>query len=374
MSIHEKWDIFLRIVFGVIAALFTVFVFSVGETQKAANNASAVNSNAHAQLALVQASELETRRTDAIERTSILGAEALVRAYVDSDQVLACNAFLALSAVAAGAHEDGLEELPKQVNAILSARPTFANECKVANPGNSGATSESFDIAEFRIETAAQERNTTTSTNAEWYAVALSLRVSTPNALARAFAYADQLENSAAALDSTFSIQVWRTSISDHYTVTVGGPSEKDDAERIAAVLRTSGLVPDAFAQDDRNWTEQERNGALAVGMSPQTFAGFRLFFHIPETVDRRALRIQLVSLFEERGASIGGFDNQVDQFGVGVDFTESSSEGRRAAGEVADVLNETLSKPFGLETMSIRPQSALNNDRILGVWINLAN
>lgn len=373
MTAHEKWDVLLRVLFGLIAALFTLFVFLIGESQKDANEARATSANAQAELAKAQASELETRRTNAIERTSILGAEALVRAYFDSDQVLACNAFLGLSAVAALAHEDGLEELPKQVNAILSARPTFANECKLANSATSGATSESFDIAAFRIESAAQNDDVATATNAEWYAVALSLRASTSNARARVFAFADQLQARLADRDEILPVRVWRTSISDHYAVTVGGPGEKEDAERVAGMLRSTELVSDAFAQDDRNWDEQKRSGAEPDGTLVQTLAGFRLFFHIPTVIDSRALRIQLVNQFEGRGASIGGFDNQEDQFGVGVDFASSSSESRSAAEEVAEVLNVVFSTSFGLEEMSIRPQSAITNEQILGVWIGLA-
>lgn len=260
------------------------------------------------------------------------------------------------------------------MNAILSARPTFAIECKVANPTTSGATSESFDIAEFRIESAVQNNDVTHDADKDWYAVALSLRASTSNALARSLAFADQLQSRLADRNEAMAVRVWRTSISDHYAVTVGGPSAKDDAESIAGMLRASGLVSDAFVQDDRNWSQQERTGAEPVGNLPQTLVGFRLFFHIPEGVDSRALRTQLVNRFEERGASIGGFDNQEDQFGNGVDFARSSSDSMSAAEEVADLLNNVFVPTFGLEEIPIRPQTAITNEQIIGVWIGAAS
>lgn len=371
MTTHEKWDVLLRVAFGVIAALFTLFVFLIGESQKTANEASTARANAQADLAKAQASELDARRTNAIERTSILGAEALVRAYVDSDQELACNAFLALSAVAALAHEDGLEELPKQVNAILSAKPTFAVECKVANSTTSGATSESFDIAEFRIKSAVQSSVAENVKDTEWYAVVLSLRASTSNAMTRSFVFADQLQSRLADRGEDMAVRVWRTSISDHYAVTVGGPSDKSDAERIAEMLRSSGLVSDAFAQDERNWIQQERNGAEPIVTLSQKLVGFRLFFHIPAAIDSRALRTQLVNEFEGLGASIGGFDNQEDRFGAGVDFARSSSDSRSAAEEVADLLNSVIAPRFDFEKLAIRPQTAITNEQIIGVWID---
>jgi len=54
-------------------------------------------------------------------------------------------------------------------------------------------------------------------------------------------------------------IVVYKTQISRDYAVTVGGKLAKSEAIRLAARAREKGWAFDAFAQIDRNWSEEEK-------------------------------------------------------------------------------------------------------------------
>lgn len=365
----KKWDFGLRILFAVIGAIFTLIVFSVAEAQKTAADASALRDSAEAALKEEELIQLRKRQADSTERTSILGSETLVRAFVDSDQSLACNAFLALSSLSKSAHDEGLEHLPRQVDAILRTRPNFVDECKIQNLNNSGATTESYDAAVFRVQTSV-DPVIESSDNDGWYAIALSLKTSTPNALARATAYSEQLENGMSALSQRWQIQVWHVLSNGFFAVTVGPSTTQEKAEDIASVLRREGLVLDAFAQDHRDWELVSQTDTEKALETPQPLAGFRIFVHLPTEIDSRAMRSLLLDILEAEGATVAGFDNITDRFGGGVDYSAGSTKAENAARTIATLLLENSRTASLLETIEPRPQSAISNERTIGLWV----
>ena len=52
-------------------------------------------------------------------------------------------------------------------------------------------------------------------------------------------------------------LEVYLTSISNHYAIVLAPPGgDKGGALKLAALARNQKWAPDAFVQDDRNWTK----------------------------------------------------------------------------------------------------------------------
>ena len=52
-----------------------------------------------------------------------------------------------------------------------------------------------------------------------------------------------------------YSIELYRTKISDSYAIVVGGPLDRSTAAELASVAKEQGWASDAFAQEDKEWS-----------------------------------------------------------------------------------------------------------------------
>jgi len=74
----------------------------------------------------------------------------------------------------------------------------------------------------------------------------------------------NQLENAQikvkeiAGIQQQYKVEIYKTQISEHLAVTLGGKLNKSEALKIAAIARENGWANDAYAQIDRDWTKIE--------------------------------------------------------------------------------------------------------------------
>ena len=102
------------------------------------------------------------------------------------------------------------------------------------------------------VAAAAAEAAEAPKSEAKWYAVVGTLPLSDPSAAA---ALAASLGRRLAEADITQPIVLYETKISRSFALTLGGPQSQAQATALAARVRASGVVRDAFSQPDRDWT-----------------------------------------------------------------------------------------------------------------------
>jgi hypothetical protein len=86
-----------------------------------------------------------------------------------------------------------------------------------------------------------------------WYAVIASVPLEQEQAVP---AIARELQARMAGRGMPSSVRIYRTKISNSFALTSGGEKSEEDAKGRARALRRFGIVPDAFAQPDREWSE----------------------------------------------------------------------------------------------------------------------
>jgi len=86
----------------------------------------------------------------------------------------------------------------------------------------------------------------------KWYAVIATVPLSQRLALTSLIADLDMKLQKAGLPPN--DVHVFRTQISNSYAITSGLAKKETDAKQRARMLQRSGMVPDAFAQPDRNW------------------------------------------------------------------------------------------------------------------------
>ncbi len=96
----------------------------------------------------------------------------------------------------------------------------------------------------------------------------------------------------------------------------------------------------------------------------------FRVFVHLPASIQTPALTRNLRSLLQNLGASKVGFDNQTDKFGPGVDYKMNSTKARLAAERVINEIGEASSFNTAVDIGNARPQISIPSDNILGIWL----
>ncbi len=92
--------------------------------------------------------------------------------------------------------------------------------------------------------------------DAEWFAVVGSFK---SNRLEIAKKFANSIESKIRNDGLRYTVDIYRTKVSNHYAIVVGGPRPKTGAEKTARESRQKGWAKDAFAQIDRGWTQIER-------------------------------------------------------------------------------------------------------------------
>jgi hypothetical protein len=90
-----------------------------------------------------------------------------------------------------------------------------------------------------------------------WYAVVASFREFEKD---RAVAHAENLSKMIAAQDASLKVEIYQTSVSRVYAVTIGGKQDRTKALELANWARGKGLASDAFAQIDRDWIRVDDN------------------------------------------------------------------------------------------------------------------
>lgn len=98
---------------------------------------------------------------------------------------------------------------------------------------------------------AAVEAAAAGSPSRTWYAVVASVPLSQPNVAAD---LARSLNAQLAVVTNTCDVRVFRTRISNSFAITSGGEKNEADAKARVALIKGSGLVPDAFSQPDKGW------------------------------------------------------------------------------------------------------------------------
>ena len=90
-----------------------------------------------------------------------------------------------------------------------------------------------------------------------WFAVLASYG---EDQLASAIDHAKRLASTLLSQGATeYQVVVYKTQISRHYAITLGGRMPEVEAVRLAQRARAQDWAGDAFAQVDRNWTEVKR-------------------------------------------------------------------------------------------------------------------
>jgi hypothetical protein len=108
-------------------------------------------------------------------------------------------------------------------------------------------------LVEQSVKTRMKEATQKAPILSPWFTVLASLPGDQP-AIAREVAKAKyKLINST---DNALAVQLYKTKISKHYAVVVGGPLTNDEAVSLARKARESGWAKDAFAQKDREWSK----------------------------------------------------------------------------------------------------------------------
>lgn len=87
---------------------------------------------------------------------------------------------------------------------------------------------------------------------AKWFAVVASVPMSQAEG---AVSLAKSLNRKMPGIGLQPSVHIYETKISGSYALTSGSAKSEKDARARVRVLRQSGLVADAFAQPDRDWT-----------------------------------------------------------------------------------------------------------------------
>ncbi|MDJ0825567.1 MAG: hypothetical protein QNJ16_08700 [Rhodobacter sp.] len=363
MTSHERWDVALRILFAVIGGLFTLFVFLLAQHQRTIADETAALAAEERKLA--QAREIDLR-----ERTSLLGSDALIQAFIGADITSACHAFRVLSGMSQAASDEGLEVLPQQVAQILAARRNIGTDCTLEAETSLGAAS--FDLAELRVEEAASIGTPQPAADSQdnWFPVVLSLKISTPNSLARAQAFADSVDDrlSRTGDSEVPKARIWETQISRSYAVTLGGPASREVADRLVKLAREQGVADDAFAQQNKGWVDVERQ---ADPVTEVPLAGFDIFVHLPADRDSPERRRFLLAGLAALGGNVRGFDTQVNRFGIGVDHLAGNPQSETAARAVSDFLAgdpaSGTPQPRPLKTLG-SPSTAATT---LGLWLD---
>jgi hypothetical protein len=98
---------------------------------------------------------------------------------------------------------------------------------------------------------AAVEAAVTGPPSPHWYAVVASVPLNQPNAAAD---LARSLNTQLAVVTGTCDVRVFKTRISNSFAITSGADKNEADAKARVALIKGSGLVPDAFAQPDKGW------------------------------------------------------------------------------------------------------------------------
>ncbi len=110
------------------------------------------------------------------------------------------------------------------------------------------------------IATAAAEAATPPTVGAKWFAVVGTVPLTDPDT---AKALAGSLTQHLQAAGISQTVALYRTKISQSFALTIGGRLSQADATALAGRVRASGVVRDAFAQPDRDWSPA--GGPMAV-------------------------------------------------------------------------------------------------------------
>ena len=111
-------------------------------------------------------------------------------------------------------------------------------------PGATGEAAPSRATVQERVTRSAQGTE-------QWFAVAASYPM---DDRAGAEAFANELRARLQAAGMNANVSLWETRISRNIAVCVGGTLSRDEATQLAATMRERNIVPDAFAQRNREW------------------------------------------------------------------------------------------------------------------------
>lgn len=102
------------------------------------------------------------------------------------------------------------------------------------------------------VAAATLESSETPRPDASWFAVVATVPLDSPDA---ARSLSSSLASRLAQAGVEIPVRIYRTKLSRSYAVTVGGAMPQARAVTLARQVRASGVVRDAFAQPDREWT-----------------------------------------------------------------------------------------------------------------------
>lgn len=169
--------------------------------------------------------------------------------------------------------------------------------------------------------------------------------------------------------------RIWRTEVSNHYAVTLGGQMSWVQANTHAATARTLGIARDAFAQLNRQWQAADPPAPFIEDC--KVLSDFTVFAHLGEiatggeSAPAPRLREGIHSLITGLGGEVK-FDTGVDEV-FRVAYARDNSDAQYAANWLAHGLAEIIASVLGDNSLHI--PHLLDTDGVdsthLQIWLS---
>jgi len=232
---YEKMDLKLRMVIAIIGACFAFFTYSVGQKLDAQNKL------------LKAASD---------EKGFVLSVDVLIEQFYTQDNKKFCNVSAALEDFAGRATKHGFQVLPTQINVVQASRRKDVSACSTSEKelaAEAKREDEAIPGTELRVGETTQP-TPDGKTSDKWFAVVASFQ-GTEAGLRKAQGLANDInENIEAEELKNTPAQVWKTMVSGHYAVTLGGQQTEAEARKLAGIARRLKIASDAYPQIDKDW------------------------------------------------------------------------------------------------------------------------